>query len=264
MATTGLVRPYPWQPQSFLLGNLAIGNLREQLRLELSTERGVNAPTLMVAIGALAGFAAQHAAMIEAVATCAAGLTVPSDNLALLTTPRGDRHICGSLIDRPLFVTAGLQVSVSSLIAAAAITHGADPLGLPDDDEIAGHVAGTIGTDAFGRVRAPTDDTPRQQPIDCLTQLWPLFEGLLQLPPPAQVRAPNEPPLDEACWPVIAAMAADQFIERARDVLAPAVAAALVIEAAVIGSLIDPEQIVPGRWALDVGSGSLKVRRIRP
>ncbi len=256
MAGAGLVRQYPWQPHSLLLGNLAIGNLREQLRLGLSTERGVNAPTLMVAIGALAGFAAQNAALADA-----AGRTVPGNELALVTTSSGARYIVGGLVDRLMFDQRDAEVVVSTLVAAAAVTHGADPMTLPDYPEISGHVAGTIGTDAFGLVRAPDDDTPRQQPIECLTQLWPVFEGLMRLPPPAQVKTPEEPPLDEACWPIIAALAADQFIERARDVLAPHISAALVIEAAIVAAKIDPEHIVPGRWSLEPSSGGVRVSR---
>src|SRR3979490_1823461 len=52
----------PWKntPDEIVV-NLATGSLRESMLGWLKTERGVHAETLMVAIGALAGFAGQNA-----------------------------------------------------------------------------------------------------------------------------------------------------------------------------------------------------------
>jgi hypothetical protein len=55
----------PWQPQSFITGNLAIGNIHENLLRFLRTEAGIHAETLLTATGALVGFAAQHAALLR-------------------------------------------------------------------------------------------------------------------------------------------------------------------------------------------------------
>ena len=55
MATPQPVTSYPWQPESFITGNLAIGNFRENLLRALKTERGVPSETVLTAIGALTG-----------------------------------------------------------------------------------------------------------------------------------------------------------------------------------------------------------------
>jgi hypothetical protein len=65
MATTTSVTSYPWQPESTITGNLAIGNLRDNLLKRSKTERGTHAETLLTAVGALAGFAAQNAALTQ-------------------------------------------------------------------------------------------------------------------------------------------------------------------------------------------------------
>ena len=54
----------PWEQDIVgeTTANLAIGGLRETIMRGLTDERGVHAETLMVVIGALAGFAAQQAA----------------------------------------------------------------------------------------------------------------------------------------------------------------------------------------------------------
>ena len=55
---------YPWEGTGDeIVVNLAIGSLRDSLMKWLTTERGVHAETLLVSIGAIAGFAAQTAAL---------------------------------------------------------------------------------------------------------------------------------------------------------------------------------------------------------
>src|SRR5689334_20578426 len=54
---------YPWAGTGDeIVVNLAIGSLRDSLIKWLTTERGVHAETLLVATGAIAGFAALSAA----------------------------------------------------------------------------------------------------------------------------------------------------------------------------------------------------------
>src|ERR1043165_8205749 len=51
---------YPWEGTGDeIVVNLAIGSLRDSLMQWLTSERGVHAETLLVSIGAIAGFAAQ-------------------------------------------------------------------------------------------------------------------------------------------------------------------------------------------------------------
>src|ERR1044072_6114715 len=53
---------YPWAgTDDEIIVNLAIGNLRDSMIKMLTSERGVHAETLLVSIGAVAGFAAQVA-----------------------------------------------------------------------------------------------------------------------------------------------------------------------------------------------------------
>src|SRR5438270_1453346 len=55
---------YPWTGTGDEIAvNLAIGRLRDSLMKWVTTERGVHAETLLVSAGAIAGFAAQAAAL---------------------------------------------------------------------------------------------------------------------------------------------------------------------------------------------------------
>jgi hypothetical protein len=63
MATTTTVTSYPWQPDSTKTALRAIGDLGVGLMNALKTQRGIHTETLMTVTGALAGFAAQNAAL---------------------------------------------------------------------------------------------------------------------------------------------------------------------------------------------------------
>jgi len=52
--------PAPWGPESDAAANQAIGGLRNYLLGALKTDRGIHAETILVASGALAGYAAQR------------------------------------------------------------------------------------------------------------------------------------------------------------------------------------------------------------
>src|SRR5882762_6435379 len=53
--------PAPWGPENDAAANQAIGGLRNYLLSALKTDRGIHAETILVASGALAGYAAIHA-----------------------------------------------------------------------------------------------------------------------------------------------------------------------------------------------------------
>ena len=89
----------PWQPQSEIRGNLAIGNLRENILPFLAVVGGAHAQTLHATMGALAGFAAQNAALDRAAAATASDGQVPFDGLVLAGGQSGERWLAGNWID---------------------------------------------------------------------------------------------------------------------------------------------------------------------
>jgi hypothetical protein len=253
------VSEYPWQPQSLLLGNLAIGNLRENLLRVLRNERGIHAESLIAAIGALAGFAAQNAALIEGVQASQQQGAVPKDSIVLVGTKTGERYFFGEWINRHLFNERGSRFSLFGFTAGAAISAGLDEKSLPNCAEIAGHIGRSIGTPAFGTLRAPADHPPSHQPVEFVRMLWAWAEKLLRLPLPEPMQQSNEPPLKEVWWPIIANNVAGQVVRATKDVLNPAISLPMLIEAALTTSKIDPEMIVPGKWRFETKAGTLKI-----
>ena len=262
---TDLKDQLPWQPQSEIRGNLAIGNLRENMLRFLAVDRGVHAQTLLATMGALAGFAAQNAALNRAAAATASDGQVPIDGLALVGGESGERWLAGNWINIRLFPEAGSVLPVWGFLAGAAVQAGASLQELPDAGEIVRHVATTVGGADYGKLRAPAGNEPSLPPNELLRRSWPLACQIFTHPLPTEMSdaGTNEPPLDEAHWPIIVAIVTSQFIPMMKDVMDPRIAFALALEAAVISSKVDPEQIEPGKWDIRPAAGRLTVRRIR-
>jgi hypothetical protein len=155
---------FPWGPDGEIAANLAIGTLRNSLLKWLETDRGVHAETLMVVIGAIAGFAAQNAVW-QTVAR--SGKTVRqldpanlhADGSFLFVVSRsGEKFYVGELLNGYLAPEAGAGAAIKyplwNLIAATALEAGVAISDLPDLREMFRYVSKTVGTDAFGIVRA--------------------------------------------------------------------------------------------------------------
>jgi hypothetical protein len=268
-AQTQSVR-YPWSgTDDEIVVNLAIGSLRDSLMRWLTSDRGVHAETLLVSIGAIAGFAAQ-AASLERVnkrdVPLPAGFdkSIPREafntylreaGLILIASKVGQNFYFGDLINGYLVQqTTTVNHSLFAILAAAAIEAGVKPDDLPDMPEVFRHVSSTIGKPEFGILHPPKPMSPQYKPREALTAFWPdvkfIFErtdgqGIVH-----GIRGENVKP---EYWPMIAALVARQFLLMAKDTIEPRVALALMMESAIVASKIDPKT-VPQDWPKGVSA----------
>jgi hypothetical protein len=229
---------FPWEPDGAIKANLAIGNLREALLAWLRSERGVHAETLMVVVGALAGFAAQNAAFRS---LGPPGTPVP-DNAIVMAEAAGARFYFGDRINGYLVRQAGgSQYPLWGYIAAAALQAGLPAQELPDVTEMFEHIARSIGTPAFGIPRAPREQVPQLTPRKALELFWPSANALLSnTEGPGPLKGTS---VAEEHWPLVIALVARQFIIMAKDTLDPRIALALVMESAIAMSKVDPQTV---------------------
>jgi hypothetical protein len=229
---------FPWEPDGAIKANLAIGNLREALLAWLRGEHGVHAETLMVVVGALAGFAAQNAAFRS---LSPAGIRVP-DNAIVMAEAGGERFYFGDRINGYLVRQAGwTKHPLWGIIAAAALQADLPQAELPDVLEMFEHVARSIGTPAFGIPRAPADHQPQLTPRKALEVFWPTVRALLSnTEGPGPLKGTS---VAEEHWPLVVALVARQFIVMAKDTLDPGIALALTMESAIAMSKVDPETV---------------------
>ncbi len=260
MATTTPITNFPWQPESTVTGDLAIKNLREGLMKALKNERGIHTETLLTAVGALAGFAAQNAALDRLSSRDPAA---PRLELAIAQTKSGEKMIFGDAVNVFLYPEAHSILPFVAIITGAAAQAGVPTAELPDFHEIAAYVATVVGTPDFGKLRARPGNLPQLGPLELLRKLWPLTRDVLQGPPHKTLLRRTEKPLQETHWPIIISIVGSQFIAMTKGALSPRIGAALIIESAVITSKIDPENIEPGKWRIGTGEGAQPIARLR-
>lgn len=185
----------------------------QRLLGRMKTDRGVHVESLLVALGALAGYACQASLRAQA-----ASRGLPENAVFVsVETKDGKRFFFGDQLNRPL---AESKYSVWGLAAAGAQHAGCSAL--PDVTEIFKHVSQTVGTAGFGKPRIAPNHAPHDLPLNYVRSLWPA------LLPTIQKFCPN--PED---WPVLLGLSVQEAIDAGRKVVDPCTALRLVMESAI-------------------------------
>lgn len=198
-------------------------------------EGRAHAQTVLTEVGALAGYASQLAAVTE-LADPAKQAEKRKAGLDFYVTKakNGEEFFFGSAINHILFNSKHDAGNVWSHVAGAV--PNAVSAALPNLEEIVEHTANTIGSEEFGVPRLPADHMPLKLPRKALNDNW----GRIRNAMVAEGRKPQD-------WPLDLAVAAKELIGMGRDVVAPLVAAKIVMEAAIPMSKVDPRS-VPEGW----------------
>lgn len=141
--------------------------LVQMLLAELKDQSGVQAETALATLGALAGFSVQMGLRETLVITG----KMPEDKVfTIVKTKTGDSFYFGDLPNEGLFGGQSGAYSVYALVGGGAQSAGAKQL--PDIQDIARYVAGTVGSDKFGIPRVPAEHMPHQPAIELLNKFW--------------------------------------------------------------------------------------------
>jgi hypothetical protein len=238
----------PWGPEDDIVANQAIGNLRNFLLAAVKTDRGVHAETLVVAAGALTGYAAIHAvfeAYIKRGRATIGDLQAASTSKAIaeIKAKDGQTYYSGDLVNSFLVGSAGpasRPFFVWGYLAGIAINSGVPANELPELNEMFQRAASTLGTPDFGMPRMPPNLKPLLTPRQAVDRLWPAVRALLSRTdgPGTQGRA-----LDVEHWPIVCAVVSQQLISQIKGVLDMKVALRIVMESAIFMSKIDPKTV---------------------
>lgn len=202
--------------------NLVIQNYNARF----PNEKGVHVETLLSILGALAGFGCQMGIRETLIKT---GKAQENDLFSTVTTKEGQKFYYGDFLNEPIFSTKSGRISVWSLAAGAAQSLGAKDL--PDVNAIAKYYTENLGDPSFFTPQLPQQHMPRILPAESLGY-WPSTRNL-------QILYQVEP----LHWGWTYAIAAQKLIIQAKDILDPALAARIVMEAAVPMSKFDPERV---------------------
>jgi hypothetical protein len=248
---------FPWEPESVNRANLTTVSLR-QLLLQKIPAASPDAPSLLVAAGALVGFAAQNSALEQGELLTARRDLVAPESLMLRRTKEGQRFLAGRWVNAPLLLGYGHGFPLQRIVIQAAATAGVKRTEFPDYWEMERQVAKAAAEGELGTVTAP-EGRRVARPQDMLRTLWPTARRIMTAPMPLEMA--DEPMMNEAHWPVAMAVVAARIMALTAATVAPKLAADLIMESAIVASKLDPELVDPGRWTLAPGPRGLQIAR---
>jgi hypothetical protein len=180
-------------------------------------------PSMLNALGACAGFAAQVAVWRELVLPAKRN---PGDFFVYAITKSRETFFFGEAIN--LFLLSMMPDRVSFLSLAAVTLANASELF--DIGELASHVSRTLGTEGFGRPRASPSVHVPELPRRALTRTWGQAVHILRDSRPAE-------------WPALLGAAAYNIVRANRKWLPPPLAVRVLLEAAVPMSKLNPATV---------------------
>jgi hypothetical protein len=241
----------PWEPDGNVVAGFATANLQAWMIEALSGPQGVHAETLLTVVGALAGFAAQHAIWETIVKPgklpLHGGNQPEAGAFVVMSAKNGETYYFGDLLNSYLVPqdrgAASLGPGMHSLwgfLSAAVTQCGGKPLTMEEIGEIFGNTASTVGGSQFGIPRFPEGHGTGIAPRQALNAGWPIAKNIL-----SRTDAPtkNGEVLWTGHWPTVLALVAQKFVIYTKDVLDPALGMRIVYEAAIPMSKVDPTTV---------------------
>ena len=247
---------FPWDPESLNRANITMASVR-QLLLERIPKRSPQ--SLLVAGGALVGFAAQNSALEQGELLTVRRELVAPESLVLRQNGGGQRFLLGRWVNAPLFLGYGHGFPLQRFVIQAAAAAGVGRSQFPDYWELERRSRRPPAR-ASSAACAPGEGRERPaRPQDVLHVLWPSIRRIMNAPMPMEMN--DEPMLSEAHWSTVISVVVARLISATADAVPPKLAADLVMEAAMIASKLDPDLVDAGRWTLAPGPRGLQIAR---
>ena len=238
--TAGLAAPgapptWPWDPDQAVAARLAIASLQKFFINSLSRNGRLQLETLFCAVGALCGFAVQHAVRHESLAAGRA----ETDGLRAVESASGERFYFGDRLNAILVPHRRNDLTVWSVVAGEAMRLGASDL--PDGIDIFERVTKSLGTPAFGVPALPEGHRPWLMPRQAVEIFWPSVRTAFTREPVVPV--PGFKLVEPRHWPLALAVVGAGYLSLGKDSLPPSRAVAVFMEAAVAMAKIDPAAV---------------------
>lgn len=223
----------PWAPRYARAASNVVMGVGDHLVQALNKGPGATPETLTAASGALAGYAAQHAALDRA----REGL----GELSAIRTADGESYVLGDGINAFLLPGDPEVPAAWTYIAGGMVRAGYALSELPDAGEIFAHVWRTLGRPEFGQVRAPGGGRIAVSVREAASA-WRTARKLLTRP----VGSVPETGMPSLYWPAVMGAVCQHTVYMVRDRLPPPHACAIALEAAIAASAIDQRRKAEG------------------
>ena len=179
----------------------------------MKLEKDMHMPSLLCALGALAGYACQAAVRQRAIEQ---GL--PENGLfTVLTSENDQRYFFGPALHRALIESPHSILQIASDAARrAGATAG------PDVNDILSRTLEQIGSERFGALSVPDEHQPMDTPLGYLEKLWPEALAFVR-----QFCGTSD------MWPIVFGCALHEAIRASQDSIDPGMALQIVLESAI-------------------------------
>ncbi len=242
----------PFGADGAVAARLATAALAPLYAKSVSSGGRLQPESLFSITGALAGFAAQYALRQDMAA--AGGIDAGAVLLAQTAGERidaaahgggvviarassGERYYFADRVNALLVPERLDSMSAFSLLGGQAMRLGAARADLPDCLAIFARAVETLGTPQFGIPQLPPPHQPRVLPRRAIEIFWPATLTAFTREPVVPVAGFRL--LAPSLWPIALAMVAATYMETVKSALAPALALAIFMEAAIPMSKID-------------------------
>ena len=227
-----------WEPARSVAARLAMGSLAKFLPKSLARNGRVQAEALFCTVGALAGFAAQHAVRQEHVVD---GKAKESEVFVIALAPNGERYFFGDRLNAVLIPERLDGSSIFSILGGEVLRLGTAGSELPDCHDIFERATKSIGTPAFGIPQLPADHKSFLTPRRAIEIFWPSVQKALTREPIMPV--PDFALVPPRHWPLLLAAVAASYMGAMKAALPPALAMRICMEAAIPMSKIDQSAV---------------------
>ena len=223
----------PWEASRDIAAQLAMGSLVKFFPKSLTQNGRLQLETLFCTIGALAGFAAQHAVRQEYVGEA----HKENEVFVIALAPNGERYFFAEQLNALLVSERRDIISVWTILGGAALKLGATKVQLPDCVDTFERATKSIGTPEFGIPRLPPGHKPYLTPRRAIEIFWPSVLQVFTREPVVPV--PGFKLVAPRHWPLVLAAVAASFMPALKDKLLPELAMTIFMEAAIPMSKID-------------------------
>jgi len=193
----------------------------------LTDDKGVHIETALGLTAAVAGHACAEIGCAKRAAAGASFNPRDFESFAEIRTKSGERFVTGNWVNK-WFVDD--RLSFCQLVLAGAKEFGATDV--PSLEDIARNTIQILGTEAFGTPRLPDAHRPALPPKELLIRFGPHIVPKLSLFSDAPEVAP-----------ISLGIAAQNLMARAKDIIAPDMAATILLECAFPTARMHPDDI---------------------
>lgn len=227
---------FPWAGQADEIAcNLAFGNLIRQLPPRITQDGKLHAPTLMAAVGAVAGVCAQVSLMSDAERIQKAQ---KDEKILEAKLKDGRTFLFGDALNEMLYSVRDPVLARSrvwNMMVSAALSKGLKPEQIPNVPAMFKHVSESFGTDKEGRPSVAENAQPMLPVRELLKVVGPIsfaaLAGELDKPKTAEIGRANR-----KSWVAITAQAAGNMLLNASRIMPPELCLSVAMESAIYAS----------------------------